>query len=193
MRKTNFLSFFLIASVIPHITKAHTINQHLEELYGQAYLPFFIIAKLLPFLGMGILCYHRDTSYRLRHNWWLLLGLGAGGLLSIFHESLMFFFIANNFGIIILGFLLLMLSRSNQSFVAFLFLCYGISLGYEYSLNISHAREFTWLFIGLLTIGYLVYLLLSRVHFFAIGVFGYLRITMGILFILAGLFVVLLA
>jgi len=195
MRKTHFLfsCILLTVIIIPQITFAHTISQHLKELYDETYLPVFIIAKLLPFIGLGMLSFSSGKSLiPLSNHWMLLTGIFLGIILAFIRENLSLFFIANNFEIILLGLLLLIISKPNRLTIQLLLIIAGISLGYEYNLNISHAKEIGWLFVGLLIAGLSIFILLSRVHFFEKGTKNTVRISIGFILVIAGLIVILL-
>lgn len=188
-----FSCVLLTLTIIPQISFAHTISQHLQELYGETYLPLFIIAKLLPFIGLGMLSYKSGKSLIPFPNFWMLLtGIFLGIILAFIHENLSFFFIANNFQVILLGFLLLIISKPNRLTIQLLLIIAGVSLGYEYNLNIAHAKEFKWLFVGLLITGLSIFILLSRVHFFEKGTKSIVRISTGFILVIAGLIVILL-
>lgn len=193
MRKTHFLSLYILLAILPQVSFAHTISQHIEELYGKTYLPVFIIAKLLPFIGLGMLSFNQGHSrISLNNHWVLFSGIVLGILFSFIHENLSIFFIGNSFGIILLGILLLLTRNPNKEFVQLILLIAGISLGYEYGINIAHAMEFKWLFIGLLIVGLSIFMLLCQIQFFQKGVKSFIRIAMGFLLVIAGLMVVLL-
>jgi len=196
MRKLPFLLSLLLLSfmlLIPHLTLAHTISQHLEELYGETYLPLFIIAKLLPFIGLGMLSYDQGSSkIPWKNQRMLLIGILPGIILSYFTEDLQFLLIMNKVEILLFGFLLLIINRPKKFSIQMIILIAGISLGYEYGINTAHAREFKWLFISLLLIGVSIFLVLNRFQFFRNGVMNLIRISSGILLVVAGLIVILL-
>ena len=196
MRKTCILlsGILLLLSFIPHATFAHTISQHLGDLYGQTYLPVFIIAKILPFIGLGMLAYDQGKSrIPIKNHWMVFIGVSTGGLLSLIQENLDFIFIMNNVGIVIFGLLLIFITTPNKQSIQLVLLLAGVTLGYEYGLNISHSIEFKWLFSSILAVGLVLFIVLSRVQFFKVGVRSVMRISVGVLLVIAGLIVILMS
>jgi len=184
---------YIIIIVTPRFLYAHTISQHLEELYGESYLPLFIIAKILPFIGLGMLSSNKGNSFLSLKNYWMfIVGICLGVLLSQWSHELNYFFIANNLGIVIIGLLLLVMNLRHKIFIQLFVLLAGCTLGYEYNLNIVHADEFRWLFISLFLAGIAIFLILNQIQFYKQGANSIIRIAAGFLMVIAGLIVVLL-
>lgn len=195
MKKKHFLILILlfIVFIYPTSSNAHTISQHLEELYGQTYLPLFIIAKLLPFIGLGMLANATKSSQKnMGNQWFFILAIIAGIAIGYYFDVLQTLLVANKMSILIVGVLLLILNRPINFIAKILMIFFGCSLGYEYGLNIAHAVEFKWLFLLLLSIGISIFLTLSRFHFFKKGIYSTIRISVGIMLVIAGLIVILL-
>ena len=193
MRKMYFLSFLLLLAILPQFSSAHTISQHIEELYGKVYLPLFIIAKLLPFIALGMLSYNQGQSrISVKNHWVLFAGIFLGMLFSFIQQDFTIFFIGNSFGIILLGIISLLTQTPNREFIQLIIFVAGISLGYEHGQNIARAEEFRWLFISLLLGGIITFVLLYQIQFFQKGIKSTIRIMMGFILIIAGLIVILL-
>lgn len=196
MRKTCILfsNILLVLSFIPQVTFAHTISQHLAELYGQTYLPVYIVAKILPFIGLGMLAFNQGkSSIPFKNHWILFMGISLGAILSFLNETLDFIFMTNNVGIVISGLLLIIITTPNKQIIQLILVVAGVTLGYEYGINISHSMEFKWLFSSILAAGLTLFMVLSRIQFFRVGVRSMIRISAGLLLVIAGLIVILMS
>lgn len=161
----HFYSSIMIFSLLvisTHSADAHAINKHLEELYGASYLPFFIFAKLLPFIGLGLLAKKLTLSItNPQMPVFFILGITIGLVTAFQFEGFESAFLINNISIILSGILLLIPGNiTNRLFVGLL-LFFGLTLGYEHGLYLSHAHKFTWLYLLILGSGIAVFAVLS--------------------------------
>ena len=195
MRKTQFIlaCIVLLSNSSPPLSFAHTISQHIQELYGETYLPLFVISKILPFFALGILSDDRKPrNLAIGYSWILFFGLLLGAIMTFIDSNLNYLIAINNFTVLLIGLILLLLNRPPENIILLLLLIFGISVGYEYTLTIAHAEEFKWLFIGILLTGLIIFKYLSKYQFFKTGIRNVIRITAGLIFVVAGLIVILL-
>ncbi len=144
---------------------AHTINQQIEELYGQTYLPLFILAKVLPFIGLGLIAYKTNEIKKwpqVRYPFLvaLFIGITIGMAAEVGNTAM----IVNTLSPIIIGILILFVKNTANKKFDVLFILMGISLGIEHGMMISHAHEIRWLFISLLALGFLLFITLNNIH-----------------------------
>ena len=157
-----FLFFSVIVFSIP--VYAHTINQHLEELYGETYLPLFALARLLPFIGLGMLTFNANAK-PFKIKWYFIISLAVGVFLGFFIEVDRSIFWFNSLSVIASGIVLLTVTKSEKNWLYGLLVIFGITLGFEHGVYIAHAQEFRWLYLTILASGLMVFLLLSSIQF----------------------------
>ena len=121
---------YIVIFSVPQLLYAHTISQHLEELYGETYLPLFIIAKILPFIGLGMLSSYQGLGILPFKNYWLMImGISLGFVLSQITHEFHFLLFANNVGIVVIGLLLLVMNIKYTLLLQFFLLLAGCALG----------------------------------------------------------------
>jgi hydrogenase/urease accessory protein HupE len=165
MRKYQLLISVLALSIIGNTNiYAHTINQHLEELYGETYLPLFVLARLLPFIGLGMLAFNTNTK-RFKIKWYFIIVLAVGVFLGFFIEVDGFIYWFNNLSVIASGIILLTVTKSEKKWLYGLLVIFGITLGFEHGIYIAHTQAFRWLYLMILASDLMVFLLLSSIQF----------------------------
>jgi hypothetical protein len=173
--------------------QAHTISQHLQELYGQAYMPLFILARLFPFIGLGLLAPKAEPEKSRATGYWpLFASLGAGLILGFFLSVPDFVIIINKSSILFIGFVLFFPSQRFRIFKQIMMATIALTIGIEYGLSISQASEFGWLHILLLITGLLLFHLTNMLKLNARNHRSTYKIVAACSLILAGLIVVLL-
>ena len=170
---------------------AHTISEQLEALYGETYLPLFVIAKVLPFIGLGTLVYAPGDKF-LQSRWLFICGIAIGFLLGFYLETNHNILFLNKIGIVFIGILILFPGKINHKFISVLSAFFGLGLGYENGISIAHTHDFLWVYIAILTIGIVLYSVLTTIEFIGNSKRNVIRFAIGFFMILSGLFVVLL-
>ena len=170
---------------------AHTISEHLEALYGETYLPLFVIAKLLPYIGLGTLAYAPGEKF-LQSRWLFICGIAIGFLLGFNLVTNHYILFLNKIEIVFIGFLILFYTKANRKFIGVLGVFFGITLGYENGVSLAHTHDFKWVYIAIVTMGVVLYLVLSTIQFIGRPKRNVIRFAIGLFMILSGLFVVLL-
>lgn len=179
--------------LLPLISFGHTINQHLEELYGELYLPLFIIAELLPFIGLGTLAFNPASSRKqFQVKWPFLISLCSGLILGLIVREGDFTLIVNKIAILACGFLLLFAGESFSAKINFLFILLGITIGFENGLYIIQASEFMWLFISIFFSGILIFLFLNNIQLIGQPKRKMIQFAMALILILSGVVLILL-
>ena len=191
MKKSYFLITlgFLLCSY--ETSSAHTISEQLEALYGETYLPLFVIAKLLPYIGLGTLAYEPGGKF-LQSKWLFICGIAIGFLLGFYLETNHNILFLNKIGIVFIGILILFSGKINRKFISVLIAFFGLSLGYENGISIAHTHDFLWVYIAILTMGIVLYSVLTTIQFIGNPKRNVIRFAIGFFMILSGLFVVLL-
>lgn len=195
MNKSWFLSFGVLSLLLTFSDRvfAHTINQHVQEMYGLAYLPLFILAGLLPFTGAGVLAYEGKTEKKsFTIQWVFIVCIGIGILFGYYFDIPDYVLLFNRLSIIIIGIVLVMIKRSIQIIRVPIVTLLGLTLGMEYGFSISHSIEFMWLYFLILALGLIIFHLLKNFHISKQSRESVFHITTGIILIITGLFVVLL-
>jgi len=194
MRKIHFLSLLLFIFIcIPQFLFAHTISQHLEELYGDTYLPFYIISKLLLFVGLGMLAFNiKKIKSPFQFRLLFFASIIPGMILGFHVEGGDFTLMYNNIGILLAGVLLLFNFDTSTRRFDNLFLLFGLTIGFEYGRYISHTGDLVWFYIILLSSGLIVFLLLNNLRFIGNSKRNYLRYGAALFLIIVGIIVVLL-
>ncbi len=183
----------LLALLVSAPTFAHTINQHMEQMYGIAYLPIFICARLLPFIGLGLLAHDSQKSNTFQVHWRFFAALFFGLALGLNWHGGHFISMINNVGIIAIGILLLFVNKSSNKHLLKSFLIFGITIGYENGLFIEHSDDFRWMYISILASGVCLFLILNNIHFIGNHKRKIFLNMAGVIFILLGVFLVLLS
>lgn len=195
MKRIHFLIFIILILIVifPQELFAHTINQHLEELYGETYLSFFIIAKLLPFLGLGFMAFNiklKDNSLQFR--WIFFIGIVAGIILGFLYNGSYTPYLFNKFLIIGAGIALFYIKDTSGKIFNGIFLISGISLGLEDGIYMAHAHDYRWLY-GLILVACLIpFLILNNIQFVGNPKRQWFLNASGIILIVCGLIVMLL-
>lgn len=188
--KTLAIIYGLLVSV-PAV--AHTINQDMEQMYGTAYLPIFIYARLLPFVGLGLLSFDAQKNKSFQVHWPFFMPLIFGIALGFVWHGGHFISMFNNVGIIAIGLLLLFINSSANKYVLALFLGLGLTIGYENGLFIAHSGHFRWMYLSILGCGVCLFLILNNIHFVGNPRRKIILNIAGIIFLISGIFIVLLS
>ena len=191
MKKNYFLITFGFLFCSYETSLAHTISEHLEALYGETYLPLFVIANLLPYIGLGTLAYVPGEKF-LQSRWLFICGIAIGFLLGFYLDTNHYILFLNKIEIVFIGFLILFYTKANRKFISVLGVCFGITLGYENGISLAHTHDFKWVYIAIVTMGIVLYLILSTIQFIGRPKRNVIRFAIGLFMILSGLFVVLL-
>lgn len=193
MEKKHFLYFLFFVLTIPSNTYGHTISQHLEELYDDTYLPFYIISKLLLFVGLGMLAFNnKKIKSPFQFRMLFFASIIPGMILGFLIEGGDFTLMYNTIGISLTGVLLLFNFNTSARIFDCLFLLFGLTVGFEYGKYISHTSDLVWFYIILLLCGGIIFLLLNNLRFIGNSKRNYLRHGVALLLIISGLIVVLL-
>ena len=158
-----------------------------------SYLPLFILSKVIPFVGLGLIA--GEANFRrsfLSIDIIFILTLFLGFLLAFATSELSIFLFINNFLILVLGSMMLSIERLNGWLKMTILILAGFSLGYEYALDIFKFDEFRWMFSALLGTGLISYLILTRMRIFSNSSWKALRFILGVFFVGMGIIVVLL-
>ena len=172
---------------------AHTISQHIRELYGLTYLPIFILTNVLPFVGLGLLSGDKrstENKYSLAVIFFVSIGFGL--IISLFESDLHLFLILNSFWIFLIGLLLLLHLKIPPKLFIVIILVSGIFLGYEHSIRIINGKEYRWLFAMLFVMGNIVFLFLLRKNYLGKNHGDLIRTMASAVFLIAGIIVLLL-
>lgn len=193
MGKKHFLYFLFFVLTIPSNTYAHTISQHLEELYGDTYLPFYIISKLLLFVGLGMLAFNnKKIKSPFQFRLLFFASIVPGMILGFLIEGGDFILMCNIISISLAGVLLLFNLNTSTHIFDGLFLFFGLTVGFEYGKYIRHTSDLLWFYIILLLCGLIVFLLLNNLRFIGNSRRNYLRHGVALFLIISGIIVVLL-
>ena len=189
---------FFVLSVLailinPRQGFAHTISQHIQEMYGQAYLPLFILGALLPFVGPGVLAGKVSAGKKqFAIHLPLLLSVALGALGGFYIEVPEFILIFNRVSILLIGIVLVTVRGSVRSISKIFTVVLGLTLGMESGMYIDHGMEYRWLYILILAFGLLTFHIFSNIRFGQKTKAASFHLITGILLILSGLIVVLL-
>ena len=171
---------------------AHTISRDLELTYSRAYLLLFVLARLLPFIGLGILAFKTNTkgkTFQIRWQFFvcLLLGLIIGYHL---HHGFSLS-ILNQVGLIFIGVLLIFTKSTEHKLILGTFLLFGLSLGFEYGRSFLHTENFMWFYILTLGAGSIIFILLNNFRIIGnpkfqipLNIFSLFLIVSGIVLVL---------
>jgi len=195
MRKPYFLivSDILIFIFLPLISFGHTINQHLEELYGELYLPLFIIGGLLPFIGLGVLAFNPTSrKKRVQVKWPFIISLFLGLILGLIVREGDFNMLVNKIAILVCGFLLLFAGEPFSAKINLLFILLGITVGFENGMYIMHTYEFMWLFLSIFISGIILFLFLNNIQFIGLPKRKMMQFALSLFLILSGIILILL-
>ena len=193
MRKFQFLIAVIGLSIVGNTNiYAHTISRHIEELYGDTYLPLFILGKLLPFLGLGMLSFG-IKAFKMPINKLFVFVFMIGIALGFLFNGFALAFLLNNLAVLAIGVILLAFTVNLRYWIAGLFMLFGLSMGYEHGLYISHAHDFTWVYISIAGLRLLLFFLLRKTSFIRNPRRKILVYSMGIFMVLAGITLILLA
>ena len=165
MRKKYFLiSFiFVIAWLLYSDLFAHTIPHDIEQAYSKTYLPLFFFAKLLPFLGLGILAFNTSAKGRvIQIRWQFFVALIPCLVLGYLLHSEMTTSMMNKVGLVLIGILLIFIKNTNNRFIERSFFIFGATLGFEYGRNFLHTENFMWYYVFSLGAGSLAFILLNN-------------------------------
>jgi len=192
MIKSSYLLFCCVVFItLP--AEAHTISQHIQELYGEVYFPLFILAALLPFVGPGIstgLGSSKSNKYKIPAQF--ILAMAASYLLSFFLNVPDFVISINRLSIVIIGLYLLIWKNPRPNITLTLNLVMGTTIGLEYGSFFAHSSEMRWLYLLIPSSGIVVFYLLVLLFSKDQIKNSSLRIISGCILILLGLIVILL-
>ncbi len=174
---------------------AHTINHDLAQMYGQGYLPLFVVSRLLPFAALGLIASGdlKMLNRRIAGQKIFFTALIIGFVLSMFIDFHLQHDLLNSLFVIGAGFILIFLRSAGAPVIQWVLVLAGGSLGVEYGLFTSHAHDFIWLYISLLVTGTLLFLTLSRIRITGHRGRKPLQFGLGIFMILGGLVMLLLS
>ena len=169
---------------------AHTIGQHIEELYGQVFLPIYIATSLLPFLAIGFLI---QPNPRFKQQTILFLISISLGILSCFLFNIWIWNFLASKGILLLGGLLILSGTKLSSIASYaiLFLA-GASLGMERGKEIVQSHEWTWFFVTMFLVGATTSVLIAKIDFINISKHQNARLLLGFTFFISGVALILL-
>lgn len=194
MSKRHFLIpvFILISFLSSTGLFAHTISQELEQTYINAYLPIFIVAKILPFIGLGILAFNTNVEGSILQIRWqffvaLFLGLGLGYQIhSDFTTSMM-----NKVGLILIGVLLIFIKNTEHKLIERAFYIFGLAIGFEYGRSFLHTESLLWFYILTLALGSVSFIILNNFRIIGnprlqipLNIFSLFLILSGLLLVL---------
>ena len=194
MRRRHFLiPFILLFAMLSFIEAyAHTISRDLEQTYSRAYLLLFVLARLLPFVGLGILAFKTNTkekTFQIRWQFFVCLFLGL--LLGYHLHNDFSFSILNQVGLIFIGILLIFTKSTEHKLILGTFLLFGLSLGFEYGRSFLHTENFMWFYILTLGAGSGIFALLNNFQIIGnpkfqipLNIFGLFLIVSGIVLVL---------
>ena len=187
--------FALLLIMSYHLTFAHTINHDLEQMYGHGFLPLFIIAMLLPFAALGMLSagHLRWHDRRMRYNHLFFILLLTGFMAGLFIHFHLQHALLDSLYVLLTGLFLFFLRSPGAPVIKWVLVPAGLSLGIEYALYIMHTQEFTWLYAGLFITGIIIYWALSRAKVIGQAKRKYMQFTIGIIFTLCGIVLLLLS
>lgn len=165
MRKSYFfiVGVLLQSILISTNSYAHTISRDLEQTYINSYFPLFFLARILPFLGLGILAFNTKIQKQVFQLRWLFFVFLLLGLIIGYHVHHNFTtLIANKAGLIVIGALLIFTKNTMHDFVKGAIFIFGLSLGFEYGRSFLHSQDFLWYYVLSLGIGSLTFILLNN-------------------------------
>lgn len=195
MRKSHFSASCILVGALAICTDlyAHTIPHDLEQSYINTYLPLFFFAKLLPFIGLGILAFNTSLKGRsIQIRWQFFVALALGFALGYFTHTEFTTAAINKVGLVLIGILLIVAKNTSTRFIEIFIFAFGATLGFEYGRYFLHTEDFIWYYVLSLGAGGLVYILLNNFR-----IIGKTKLQMplqifGVFLILSGLLMVLL-
>lgn len=183
---------FIFAICTSAEISAHTITPSLERTYIDTYLPIFFLAKLIPFIALGMLAYSDDAKGNiLRSNFFVVLAIGifTGVLIHIDLPI----FLLNGIGVILAGIFLIYTKKTESSLTKYFILLFGLVLGFGYGKNFLHADNLWWFYILTLSIGCVFFIFLKKINFIGNPRLQIIINIASILIILSGIAMVLLS
>lgn len=192
------ISYFFIVGVlflsilISSSSFAHTISRDLEQTYINSYFPLFFLAKLLPFIGLGVLAFNpNDEDNVFQFRWQFFAAMFPGLVLGYYLHNDFTTSMVNKVGLIFIGILLLFTKNTNNRAVVIVFFIFGITLGFEYGRHFLHTRDFMWYYAISLVVGSLTFILLNNFRIIGnpklqapLNVFSLFLIISGIVLVL---------
>jgi len=171
---------------------AHTISRDLEQTYSRAYLFLFVLARLLPFIGLGILAYKTTAegkAFQIRWSFYVCLFLGLVLGYYLHHDFSVS--ILNQVGLIFIGVLLILIKNTDHKLISGTFLLFGSSLGFEYGSNFLHTVNLMWFYFLTLGAGSIIFILLNNIRIIGnskfqipLNIFSLFLIVSGIVLVL---------
>ena len=177
---------------MPSNSFAHTISQDLEQTYINSYIPLLFLAKMLPFIGLGILAFNSSAKGKIIQIRWqffaaMFLGVVLGYNLHLDITTTMI----NKVGLVLIGALLIFTKNTNNRFVERAFFVFGATLGFEYGSHFLHTQDLLWYYVLSLGIGSLAFIFLNNFRVIGnpklqlpLNVFSLFLIVSGIVLVL---------
>ncbi len=158
-------SLFLIFFLSSNCVFAHTISHDIEQAYIKAYLPLFFLAKILPFIGLGILAFNANFSGRsLQIRWQFFAALFLGLVLGYQIHNDFTTSMLNKVGLIFIGVLLIFTKNTAHNLIKSTFYILGLTLGFEYGRSFLHTESFLWFYLLTLGLGSLSFIVLNNLR-----------------------------
>ncbi len=194
MKRFFLLILFIFAICSPVYISAHTINQSLEKTYIDTYMPLFFLAKIIPFIALGMVAYSKNAKgNKLLSRWTfiiaILIGISFGVLIHIYFPITLL----TGLGVILAGILLIYMKKSWKLFIKYFILVFGLVLGFDYGKNFLHAENLWWFYALTLSIGCIVFTMLKKINFIGNSQLQVIKNMASILIILSGIVMVLLS
>jgi hypothetical protein len=194
MRLKYLLLLLASCFVFPvHGVYAHIINSNLGHSYGTIYTVLYFIAKVIPFIGLGILAQFpaRKIGFS-RILWEFLAMLGAGIVLGYhFHDYFATAYF-NYFLTVIIGVLIIFYSGKHTAAIRSLIILSCLPLGFEFGLHFGHADAWLSYMIAISMTSIAAFMGFSLLFIKFDVRYRWVQQTIGILLVIAGIFLILL-
>ena len=183
---------FLIAMLSSIDISAHTISQDLEQTYIKSYFPLFFVAKMLPFIGLGILAFNTNVEGKvLQIRWQFFVAMFFGLILGYYMHNDFTTSMVNKVGLIFIGGLLIFTKNTINGVVKGAFFIFGLTLGFEYGKSFLHSESLLWFYILTLVTGGIIYIFLNNIRIIGnpmlqipLNIFSLFLIISGIILVL---------
>jgi hypothetical protein len=180
--------------VLPvHGIYAHIISSDIGHSYGTIYTVLYFIARIIPFIGLGILAQYPARKIGFSKLLWEFFAmLGAGIVLGYhFHDYFSTAYL-NYFLTVVIGFLIIFYSAKHTTAIRSLIILSCLPLGFEFGLHFGHVDAWLNYMIAICLTSIAAYMGFSQLFMKLDVRYRWVQQTMGMFLIIAGSLLILL-
>jgi hydrogenase/urease accessory protein HupE len=195
MKKAYFLilTTFIWMAVPTSRAFGHIISSDIGHSYGTIYTVLYFIARIIPFIGLGILAQYPARKIGFSKLLWKFFSMfGAGIVLGYhFHDyfSTAFF---NYLLTVVIGFLIIFNSGKHTTAIQSLIILSCLPLGFEFGLHFSHADAWLSYMIAICLTSIAAYMGFSYLFMKLDVRYRWVQQSIGVILVIAGIVLILL-